>query len=165
MGWFAVMRKLLWLCWLSLGLLVPGVAASGAGAQTASQPAPTSQDIQMRDQLIADQENLLNTYRCMFGVDTHAVPGGCGEPGTVAAGTAPQNPAQSDLEVRDGLIQSQEALLNAYRCQFNIDTQLVPSGCADQTGPQPTSRPDQTGPQPEPEATTFTAIAAGQYHS
>ncbi|MDE0118026.1 MAG: hypothetical protein OXT07_15590, partial [bacterium] len=145
------MRKLLWLCLLSVGLLVPVVAASGAGAQTASQSAPTSQDIQLRDQLIADQENLLNTYRCMFGVDTHAVPGGCGEPGTVAAGAAPQNPAQSDLEVRDGLIQSQEALLNAYRCQFNIDTQLVPSGCAGQTGPQPTGQPESTPVPPAPD--------------
>ena len=84
------MRKLFWLCLLSVGLLVPVVAASGAGAQTASQSAPTSQDIRLRDQLIADQENLLNTYRCMFGVDTHAVPGGCGEPGTVAAGAVPR---------------------------------------------------------------------------
>ena len=31
----------------------------------------------MRDALIAEQENLLNVYRCMFQIDTHAVPGGC----------------------------------------------------------------------------------------
>ena len=31
--------------------------------------------------------------------------------------------------MRDGLIQSQEALLNTYRCRFNVDTEIVPSGC------------------------------------
>lgn len=93
------------------------------------------QDISTRDQLIADQENLLNTYRCLFGVDTHAVPGGCEDVDTVVAGAAPQNPTQSDLDVRDGLIQSQEGLLNVYRCQYNIDTQLVPDGCGVQVEP------------------------------
>lgn len=32
----------------------------------------------MRDDLIAAQEKLLNTYRCMFNIDTQLVPGGCG---------------------------------------------------------------------------------------
>ena len=41
------------------------------------------------------------------------------------------NPTQQDIEVRDGLIQSQEALLNTYRCRFDIDTEVVPSGCVD----------------------------------
>ncbi|MXZ85819.1 MAG: hypothetical protein F4Z02_09220 [Acidimicrobiia bacterium] len=40
-------------------------------------PEPTADDIAMRDALIAEQENLLNVYRCMFQIDTHAVPGGC----------------------------------------------------------------------------------------
>ena len=37
--------------------------------------------------------------------------------------------ARYDIAVRDGLIASQEALLNAYRCRFEIDTPLVPRGC------------------------------------
>ena len=73
----------------------------------------------------------MNTYRCLFGVDIDVVPGGCEDPDTVVAGAAPQSPTQSDLKVRDGLIQSQEVLLNVYRCQYNIDTQLVPGGCAE----------------------------------
>ena len=31
----------------------------------------------MRDNLVASQENLLNTYRCLFDIDTHIVPNGC----------------------------------------------------------------------------------------
>ena len=38
----------------------------------------TQGEIAVRDQLIADQEALLNTYRCKFSIDTHIVPGGCG---------------------------------------------------------------------------------------
>ncbi len=136
------MLKAFCLCLLSLGLLAPVVAVSGAAAQTASRPAASSQDIVQRDRLIAAQENLLNAYRCMFGVDAEAVPGGCGDPETVVPGPAPQNPAQSDLEVRDGLIRDQEALLNVYRCRFDIDTGLVPGGCPDQTGEQPAGQPD-----------------------
>lgn len=109
-------------------VLATTVLASGPAT---AQQAIGQHDIGVRDQLIADQENLLNTYRCMFGVDMHAVPGGCENPDTVVAGAAPQNPAQSDLDVRDGLIQNQEALLNVYRCQYNVDTQLVPGGCTE----------------------------------
>ena len=99
--------------------------------------AQTVADIAVRDRLIADQENLLNTYRCLFGVDTDVVPGGCPTPDAVSAGVAPQNPTQQDIEVRDGLIQSQEALLNTYRCRFDIDTEVVPGGCVDGV-PEPT---------------------------
>ncbi|WP_419929656.1 hypothetical protein [Candidatus Poriferisocius sp.] len=91
--------------------------------------AQTQSDVEVRDQLIANQENLLNTYRCLFGVDVDVVPGQCPNPDLVAPGVAPPNPSQNDLDVRDGLIQSQEALLNVYRCQFDVDTQLVPGGC------------------------------------
>ncbi len=39
----------------------------------------------------------------------------------------------SDLEagqaLRDNLIRTQEDLLNAYRCQFDVDTDSVPGGC------------------------------------
>ncbi|WP_419927209.1 GmrSD restriction endonuclease domain-containing protein [Candidatus Poriferisocius sp.] len=92
--------------------------------------AQTQNDVEVRDQLIANQEDLLNTYRCQFGVDTGVVPGGCPTPDRIEPGPAPANPTQNDIDVRDGLIQSQEALLNIYRCQFDVDTQLVPGGCA-----------------------------------
>ena len=97
---------------------------AGASAQTVG-------DVEARDQLIANQENLLNTYRCLFGVDTQVVPGGCPNPDTVTPGVSPENPTPQDIEVRDGLIQNQEALLNVYRCRFNVDTQIVPGGCID----------------------------------
>ena len=71
----------------------------------------------------------MNTYRCLFGVDVGAVPGGCPEPVLVVPGAAPESPTQHDLEVRNGLIQRQEALLNVYRCRFNIDTEVVSGGC------------------------------------
>ena len=54
--------------------------------------AQTVQDVESRDSLIANQENLLNTYRCLFGVDTGVVPGGCPNPDQVSPGVAPQNP-------------------------------------------------------------------------
>jgi len=178
-------RRTFCLCLLSWGLLVPVVAVSGAAAQTSSQPAASSQDIVQRDLLIAAQENLLNSYRCMFGVDAEAVPGGCGDPETVAPGPAPENPAQSDLEARDGLIRSQEALLNVYRCRFDIDTGLVPGGCpdhvdtepadyaetepADHADTEPADQPDQgdqTGARPDGQPDqAFTAVSGGYFHS
>ena len=53
--------------------------------------------------------------------------------------------------MRDQFIADQEALLNVYRCQYNIDTQLVPGGCAGQPNPQPADQP----------AGGFIAISAG----
>ena len=102
-------------------------------------------DVEVRDRLIADQEALLNTYRCMFGVDTQVVPGGCsnGAPALPAEDPAPfpGNPTAKDIEIRDKLVADQEALLNVYRCRFNIDTRIVPGGCSDQEVaiPDPTS--------------------------
>ncbi|MXW57249.1 MAG: hypothetical protein F4X68_08690 [Acidimicrobiia bacterium] len=62
--------------------VVPGGCQNNQPAQPLQTPAspptqPTDDDVAMRDTLIADQENLLNTYRCMFQIDTHVVPGGC----------------------------------------------------------------------------------------
>ncbi|MCY4195289.1 MAG: hypothetical protein OXF04_13540 [bacterium] len=37
---------------------------------TATGSAQTVADIELRDNLIADQANLLNAYRCLFDVDT-----------------------------------------------------------------------------------------------
>ena len=39
----------------------------------------TTPDIQQRDNLIAAQEELLNSYRCLLPVDLELVPGGCPE--------------------------------------------------------------------------------------
>ncbi len=121
------------------------VGAPGASAQTVG-------DVEARDQLIANQENLLNTYRCLFGVDTEVVPGGCPNPDTVTSGVTPANPTRLDIEVRDGLIQSQEALLNTYRCRFDVDTQIVPGGCIDGMPavveePEPKQEPTQQFPR------------------
>ena len=91
----------------------------------------------------------------MFGVDVDAVPGKCPNPTTVSPGATPQSPTQQDLAVRDRLIADQEALLNMYRCGFDVDTQLVPGGCATQTGPRPIGQP----------AGAFTAISAGWRYS
>ena len=135
-------------------LAVVTVVAVVAGLVLAVGPGALAQsaaDVAVRDQLIADQENLLNTYRCRFGVDTHAVPGGCPNPDQVSPGVAPPNPTQQDIDVRDGLIQAQEALLNTYRCRFNIDTEVVPGGCpADEPGQGPSQPTPGTGSTASP---------------
>ena len=124
------------MAFLAAGLVL--VVGSGVSAQSAA-------DVVVRDRLIADQENLLNTYRCLFGVDVGAVPGGCPDPVVVVPGASPPNPTQHDLEVRDGLIQRQEALLNVYRCQFGVDTEIVPGGCPEAGVSQPTPGAGSTG--------------------
>ena len=116
---------------LILGATVPVVVSLAFVVFVPGASAQTVADVETRDQLIANQENLLNTYRCLFGVDTGVVPGGCPTPDVIKPGPAPANPTQKDIDVRDGLIQNQEALLNVYRCQFDVDTQLVPGGCVD----------------------------------
>ena len=56
---------------------------------------------------------------------------------------------------RDTLIAAQESLLNDYRCQFDIDTQLVPGGCAAPAQPTPVPTPEETLPPPDlPAGTT-----------
>ena len=105
-----------------------GLAAVPSGV-TVAQETISSEDIAVRDGLIAAQENLLNSYRCLFGVDVAIVPGGCPNPDVVSPGSAPESPTQQDVDVRDRLIINQEALLNVYRCRFDVDTQLVPDGC------------------------------------
>ena len=125
---------------LAVALALAGLTAAGPAAS-----AQSTRDVGVRDRLIADQENLLNTYRCRFSVDVHAVPGGCPNPDAVSPGVAPPNPSQQDIDVRDGLIQSQEGLLNVYRCRFGIDTEVVPGGCPERASSQ--SIPD-SGPTP-----------------
>ena len=115
-----------------------GVAAVVALTVTLVAPIASAQtvaDIEARDALIANQEALLNVYRCMFDVDTEIVPGGCtgGKPTLPAADPHPftGTPTDEELTARDNLIGNQEALLNVYRCLFDIDTQIVPGGCVD----------------------------------
>ncbi|WP_420432375.1 hypothetical protein [Candidatus Poriferisocius sp.] len=116
-------------------LLVPVLAAPAVGAQAVSESGPSVGDVELRDGLIAEQEALLNVYRCMFDTDTEVVPGGCdgGAPAQDAQTPPPfeGDPTAAAVELRDGLITQQEALLNVYRCLFDIDTELVPGGCAD----------------------------------
>ncbi len=126
------------------------LAAGLAMAPMHGAAAQTAHDIEVRDQLIADQENLLNAYRCLFGVDVEAVRGGCENPATVEPGPAPASPTANDVEVRDRLIADQEALLNVYRCNHDVDTQLVPGGCPDAP----------MGDTGEPKAVQF-AVSAG----
>ena len=63
---------------------VSGGCTNGYPTQGYSQPGefegiPTSEDIAVRDRLIAVQEAVLNTYRCRFEfeIDTHITPEGC----------------------------------------------------------------------------------------
>ncbi|MDE0116529.1 MAG: hypothetical protein OXT07_07910 [bacterium] len=119
----------------------------------AAATVPVAAEVEARDRLIAAQEALLNVYRCMFSVDVAAVPGGCknGQPARPLAEPAPSppNPAQSDIDVRDALIEAQEALLNTYRCRFSVDTEIVPGGCPHTGVSQaaPNAGPDPESPQ------------------
>ena len=118
---------------LAIALLSVALTMAPSAA-VASETSPTAQDMSKRDTLIANQENLLNTYRCMFSIDLEAVKGGCtnGKPTRTIPDPGPYigNLTQEGLALRDILINNQEILLNTYRCQQNIDTEIVPRGCA-----------------------------------
>ena len=135
---------------LVFALVVAPWPAAAQEQAPEDQTAALGAQVAVRDQLIANQENLLNTYRCLFSVDTASVPGGCPTPDTIAPGAAPQNPTSADVAARDQLIEAQEALLNVYRCRFDADTHLIPGGCRNGV-PAPT--PEATSPTTaEPEA-------------
>lgn len=74
------MKKLITIA-LTLALLV------GPAPIQAHEGGPTAEDLAVRDQLIANQEALLNVYRCMFHIDTEVVPGGCGTSATTTIPT------------------------------------------------------------------------------
>lgn len=132
------LNRALWAVAVSLLALALGIA--GTSAQSAADAQPTQEDIVIRDNLIAAQETLLNVYRCRFGVDTHAVPGGCANGLPVQGLSQPVAfqgiPTWEDIAVRDQLIAVQESLLNTYRCRFDIeiDTHVTPEGCPGQAG-------------------------------
>lgn len=119
-------------------LLALALGISGASAQSGGESGFTQDDIAIRDNLIAAQETLLNVYRCQFGFDIGAVPGGCtaGYPtlGFSQPGEFEGIPTSEDIAVRDRLIAVQEAVLNTYRCrfEFEIDTHITPEGCPGQ---------------------------------
>lgn len=63
----------------------------------------------------------------------------------------------NEIDARGNLIIAQENLLNAYRCRFGVDTQVVQGGCEDgvpretlvytpygSTAPEPVSAPEQS---------------------
>ena len=119
-----------------LGIVVSlGMAVSAIVVLTPVASAQTVADVTARDQLIANQEALLNVYRCRFDIDTEIVPGGCADGGLAQPAAEPSpftgTPTNADIEARDNLVQAQEALLNTYRCRFDIDTEIVPGGCID----------------------------------
>ncbi len=125
-------------CVAAAAALVRALAAGlvlAAPFAVVTAAAQTAGDIAVRDELVADQEALLNAYRCRFDVDIEQVPGGCadGAPMRPAAGPGgfEGEPDAEDIAVRDRLVADQEALLNAYRCRFDIDTEVVPGGCPD----------------------------------
>ena len=143
-------------------LIASAVAIAGVLCHPAAS-AQTAADVESRDALIAEQEALLNVYRCMFGVDTGIVPGGCsgGVPAVPVAGPDrfPGAPSAAEIARRDRLVADQEALLNVYRCMFGVDTQVVPGGCvAGRPFPAFTSAPP-------PGVPAFAAVDAGGQHT
>ena len=63
---------------ITLALVIALVLGITPVSIAAHPDSDTAREIAIRDQLIQEQEALLNTYRCMFDIDTEVVPGGCG---------------------------------------------------------------------------------------
>ena len=66
-----------------LAVVIAVLATVLAITNTTSAQSVSVAEIVQRDRLIAEQEALLNVYRCRFDIDTHLSPGGCvgGAPG------------------------------------------------------------------------------------
>ena len=63
----------------------------------------------------------------------------------IAEPASAQSVSQAEIDQRDQLIAAQKALLNDYRCRFDVDTSFVPGGCgAEAPGPTPTPSPPPT---------------------
>ena len=62
--------------------------------------------------------------------------------GLAAGQRASAQSAEAVIAERDGLIAAQEALLNVYRCRFDIDTDVVPGGCRQGVPALPAKGPD-----------------------
>lgn len=137
-------------------------AVAPASSVASAQPSAILEEITVRDKLVAAQESLLNTYRCLYDIDTHAVAGGCvhGNPagGPVAPGEFQGAPTAEEVVVRDKLIAAQESLLNTYRCRFDVDIQLVPGGCV---GGKPTVIPEvEEEPASKPDSCAGVRLAS-----
>ena len=148
-----------------VALVVAALAFTAIAAisdPVAAQQAVSREDVSVRDNLIAQQESLLNTYRCRFNIDTQIVPVGCTDGKPSRGPTEPDAfegvPTQADIAVRDNLIALQESLLNTYRCRFNIDTQIVPGGCTE-------GKPASTEPSEQTQSGSYTAMAVGVQHT
>ena len=119
---------------LSAALLAGATMVGVLYPTTAS--AQTVHDIEVRDKLIADQQALLDEYRCRFDIDTEAVDGGCTSNRPAIRNRAlapmPESPTTEDIGTRDKKIADLETTLNFYRCMFSIETQEVSGGCADE---------------------------------
>ena len=144
---------------VSLALAAAAAVGAGvAGAQGTTGDGVPLGEVVKRDELIFNQEALLNVYRCLFGVDTQVVPGGCadGAPARPAEQPAPfaGQPTLAAVAVRDHLVESQEALLNVYRCLFGVDVQIVPGGCVDGKPFDPAAPPAASDPSGPPAVPT-----------
>lgn len=131
-------------------VLLVGIATPASSVATA-QDRTILEEVNFRNKLVAAQETLLNTYRCLFDIDVGVVPGGCVD-GQPARGPIPSDgfegvPTAAEIERRDRLVVQQELLLNTYRCLFNVDTEIVPDGCrGEQETPEDgVGRPVPTG--------------------
>lgn len=142
--------------------------------------------------LVDSQERLLNDYRCLFNVDTEVVPGGCvgGRPNPrfrsarvdafrpEGFGPVAIEQMKAAHSVRVRLAYDQEILLNVYRCKFDVDTEVVPGGCAEgmpvvetepptalpnpETGSEPVSLPTSQTQQPQTSAYTIPVYYCGE---
>ena len=133
---------------LVLALFAGAVTPVSNGA--AAQESTVLEEINFRNELVAAQESLLNTYRCLFNIDIGVVPGGCDD-GQPAQGPIPPDvfdgvPTASEIETRDQLVAAQESLLNTYRCLFNVDTEIVPDGCRGEEEEPPEEEVDRLVP-------------------
>ena len=110
------------------------IGALGMTVPAAGHDADHLAEIELRDHLIANQENLLNVYRCALGADLELVPGGCSEsPAGISQPPAAGHceDCHAEIELRDHLIANQENLLNVYRCMLGADIELAPDACGE----------------------------------
>ena len=125
-----MIRKRRFVAWLAAAVLAAAVMSAPASNATAQGSTDYAALVAEWDRLIAAQENLLNAYRCLFGVDLEVVSGKCPAP-EVVPGPLPPNPSANELVARDQLVWAQESLLNTYRCAYEVDMEIVPGGCTD----------------------------------
>ena len=117
-------------CLLASVLASPAEAHKGAHGEPAVEAGGSGGDAAGLAVLADAQEALLNAYRCMFDVDAEVVPGGCVNGASAAGPSEPGAVGAVDTAALRRLVVDQEALLNAYRCMFAVDVEVVPGGCS-----------------------------------